>query len=367
MKKIILISTVMFLLGVCNAFGVVQYTMTDIGLGTLEGTTPTGYDINNNGQIVGDADTRNGRAFLYSNGVIQYLGTLGGTGNAAYSINDNGLIVGSSSLSGDMESHGFLCSGNGPLQDLGDYLLCGINNSGQIVGDYSRSDFANHAFLYSSGNMKEIGSLNGTNDDGLPDSDAICINNNGQIAGYSYANNNHYIHAFRYSGNGPMQDIGTLGGKNSDAWGINDSGQVVGWSDTSDGDGLQICHAFLYSDHGPMQDIGTLGGERSLAVDINNNGQVVGLAMTSDNDWHAYLYSENGPMQDLNDLIDHSSGWTLEESSAINDKGQIVCSGINSSGQTHIFLLTPIPEPSTVALLCVGVANFLLVRRKRST
>ena len=41
--------------------------------------------------------------------------------------------------------------------------------------------------------------------------------------------------------------------------------------------------------------------------------------------------------------------------------------GINSSGQTHAFLLTPTPEPSTLALLAVGFATFLVYswRRKR--
>jgi hypothetical protein len=29
--------------------------------------------------------------------------------------------------------------------------------------------------------------------------------------------------------------------------------------------------------------------------------------------------------------------------------------GINASGQTHAFLLTPVPEPSTLVLLGVGV------------
>jgi probable HAF family extracellular repeat protein len=357
MPKTIQLSVVLLLFGVSNAIGDVQYKMTDIGLGNLEGSTPFAYDINNNGQIVGDANTRDSRAFLFSNGSLQYIGTLGGTHSAAYSINDNGQIVGSSSLSGNRDSHCFLYSGNGPLQDLGDYFFRGINNSGQIAGAYSTADLANHAILYSDGNIKELGSLNGTNN-----SSAICINNNGQVAGLSRINDNHDIHAFLYSGDGPMQDLGTLGGTDSDAWGINDSGQVVGWSYTSDG--LQNCHAFLYSGDGPMQDLGTFGGVRSLAVDINNVGQVVGLAMTSNNDWHAFLYSGNGPLQDLNDLIDPSPEWTLEESSAINDKGQIVCTGVNPNGQKHIFLLTPIPEPSTLILLSIGVMSFLFFKRK---
>jgi len=41
-------------------------------------------------------------------------------------------------------------------------------------------------------------------------------------------------------------------------------------------------------------------------------------------------------------------GWTLINAEGINNSGQIV--GTDPSGQTEAFLLTPTPEPSTVAL-----------------
>ena len=54
-----------------------------------------------------------------------------------------------------------------------------------------------------------------------------------------------------------------------------------------------------------------------------------------------------------NSLIDTSSGWTLEEATAVNDNGWIVGQGYNSlTGQEDAVLLTPIPEPSTFVLLC---------------
>ena len=56
-------------------------------------------------------------------------------------------------------------------------------------------------------------------------------------------------------------------------------------------------------------------------------------------------------MTDLNSLIPSSSGWTLESANDINDSGWIVGVGLNPSGQTDAFLLAPVPEPSTVALL----------------
>ena len=80
----------------------------------------------------------------------------------------------------------------------------------------------------------------------------------------------------------------------------------------------------------------------------------------------AFLYS-NGTMVNLNGIVDPGSGWTLEYASAVNDSGQIVGYGINSTGVTHAFLLTPIPEPSTFVLLGVGAISLLAFawRRRR--
>ena len=158
-----------------------------------------------------------------------------------------------------------------------------------------------------------------------------------------------------------VTDLGTLGGPTSSAAGINASGQVVGSADTSSGER----HAFLYS-NGTMADLGTLGGVSSSAHGINASGQVVGYAFTPPyyETTRAFLYS-NGTMTDLNSLI--PTGWTLQSATAINDSGQIVGYGINASGNTDALLLTPIPEPSTIALFGIGAASFLACawRRRR--
>src|SRR3954453_9060978 len=90
------------------------------------------------------------------------------------------------------------------------------------------------------------------------------INNAGQVTGYSFTSDGAQ-HAFLYS-DGQMTDLGTLGGSYSTAYGINDAGQVVGSSTTPTGAG----HTFLYS-NGQMSDLGTLGG-----FAINDAGQITG-------------------------------------------------------------------------------------------
>ena len=104
-------------------------------------------------------------------------------------------------------------------------------------------------------------------------------------------------------------------------------------------------------------DLGALGGTASYAADVNNNGQVVGYAVLNSVQ-HAFVY-ENNQMTDLNNLVDSGLGWTLNRARAVNDLGQIVGYGTNASGQIRAFLLTPIPEPSTLALLTAAALGWL--------
>ena len=51
------------------------------------------------------------------------------------------------------------------------------------------------------------------------------------------------------------------------------------------------------------------------------------------------------------DLLAPANGYTLVQATGINDAGQIIAVGTDSQGDTHAFLLTPTPEPSTLAIL----------------
>ena len=64
-------------------------------------------------------------------------------------------------------------------------------------------------------------------------------------------------------------------------------------------------------------------------------------------------------MYDLNNLIDPALGITLEGAAGINDKGQIVANNFDS----HAYLLTRVPEPSTWALL--GLSGLILLTKLR--
>jgi probable HAF family extracellular repeat protein len=342
-----------------NAWGVVRYNLTD--LGTLSGgVSSKACGINNAGQVVGVATTGastdeygNGgsRAFIYGATGMTNLGTLSGYSGwntVACGVNAGGQVVGNVTYGtmDEFDSIAFLYS-NGTMTSLGGQNSCayGINASGQIVGCGS-----DRAFLYSQGTVTYLGSGYGA---------ATAINDGGQVVGMCSAR------AFLYS-SGTVTSLGTFsGGGQSCGNGINAIGQVVGYAEIADGGHT---HAFFYS-NGTMTDIGTLTGDYSSdALGINASGQIVGYSYGDKDGWpgHAFLYS-NGLMTDLNSLIT-TSNWTLERATAINDLGQICGYGVDSAGETHAFLLTPIPEPSSLGLLIAGAVGLLTYvwRRRRS-
>ena len=342
--------------GTLNVAADVLYSLTE--LGTLGGFSSGGAAINNLGQVTGGSITATGQthAFLYSNGQMMDLGTLGGfSGSFAsegFGINNLGQVTGEGYITPNAAPNAlraFLYS-NGQMIDLGTLpggfsaAGMGINDLGQVTG---KADTAVgiHAFLYSNGQMMDLGTL-----PGFAGSFGQAINNRGEVTGFLPLTTAGFPgHAFLYS-NGQMIDLGTLGGPTSMGLDINDLGQVTGNAYTAAGQQ----HAFLYG-NGQMMDLGTLGGSTSNGVDINNLGQVVGDSSLVPGrlESHAFLYS-NGQMIDLNNLIDPALGVTLWGASAINDQGQIV-----AGSPTGTFLLTPVPEPGTLASL--GGALLVLI------
>ncbi len=92
--------------------------------------------------------------------------------------------------------------------------------------------------------------------------------------------------------------------------------------------------------------------------------------MPGDTAIHAFLWDSVDSLFDLNDLVVDLTGWDyLEHAFSISDTGFITGYGITTNGETHAFLLTPespqLPEPTSIALLGLGLGVFVGLSRKR--
>ena len=94
MRRQIVALAVLFSVAVGNAWGQVQYTVTD--LGALPSVWQAATGINASGQVVGyGVGSGTGQALSYSNGTVTDLGTLpGGTWSNAGGVNASGQVVG---------------------------------------------------------------------------------------------------------------------------------------------------------------------------------------------------------------------------------------------------------------------------------
>ncbi len=324
---------------------VVNYTVTD--LGTLGGAQSKAFGINSCGRVVGESAITGStfiHAFTWNNGQIADITPSGSNVSAlASSVNAASLAAGSAIIPGSSRRPYLLAEGSATeIGTLGgdSAIAHDINDNNQVVGESETAGppgtVMQRGFIWDSVNgMVAIPTLTGDGSNG-----ARGINNAGQIVGQSDTASGQ-THAFLFSG-GALTDLGTLGtGVRSFANKINDSGEVVGQSTITPGGATPPFHGFIWSATTGMLDMGTLPGDiRSIAYDINTAGQSVGYSEAATSIRRAFVYTRTGGMLDLNDFTP-GSGWTLTEAHSINDRGQIVGFGINPSGQTHAFLLTP--------------------------
>ena len=125
---------------------------------------------------------------------------------------------------------------------------------------------------------------------------------------------------------GLATDLGNLGGTGAFGPGnlalrVHNQGEAVG---TSDLKGNTNFHAFLWTRETGMQDLGTLPGDvNSGAIGINDRGEVDGVSFDASGNMRAFV-RQNGVMTDLNTLIPADSPLNLLFAHGINSRGEIV-------------------------------------------
>jgi probable HAF family extracellular repeat protein len=105
------------------------------------------------------------------------------------------------------------------------------------------------------------------------------MNAHGAVVGYTLAGPTvpPAQHAFLWTSERGLTDLGTLGGKRSYATAIADDGTVVGYSQTA---GSTVYHAFVWTTRTGMLDLG-FTGEESQSLAVNASGWVVGYTGAS--------------------------------------------------------------------------------------
>jgi probable HAF family extracellular repeat protein len=321
----------------------------DIGTPGLGGTNSGAGGVNEFGLAMGGAETSSKDpnnenfcgygtglqcvVFLWQNGVITQLPTLGGVNAGWGSINNLGEVAGYA----ENKNRDPNCpSGLAP------------NGSGPQVLDYE-------AVIWGPG-KNEIRELHPFPGDTV--GVAFWINDKGQAVGMSGTCANTQLpgpaasaHAVLWE-NGTVTDLGNLGGTanpallgvGNAALAINNRGQVVGTSALA---GNTTHHAFLWTGETGMRDLGTLPGDIvSAGLGINNRGEVIGNSISPPGlptgNPHPFLW-QDGVMADLNTLIPADSPLQLLTAFSINDRGQITGIGVTSGGDVHAYLMTPEP------------------------
>jgi uncharacterized membrane protein len=160
----------------------------------------------------------------------------------------------------------------------------GINNAGDLVGDFLDSAGIAHGFLQDKNGIHEIAVPNGSNTS--PDS----VNNQGDVVG-SFQDAAGIFHAFLLRG-GSFTTLDFPGASATFAFDINDHGVIIGVYEDSGGFPF---HGFRMDQNGfvTIDDPNQLSGGLTEAFGINNQGDIAGFYEDQSFNSHGFLFTNN--------------------------------------------------------------------------
>jgi hypothetical protein len=303
------------------------------GTNAAAGTNMNG--IANNGTIVGFGIDNNGNLTNFTANPLTSTNANVLTGLAtnamALGVNSAGSVVGANGI-----NQAFIISGGGtPVSFLPGVSTAatafGINDGGAISGIMTVGA-AMPGFVLNGDNLITINAPSGANANVV---NAQGINNNGLVAGF-YVGNDGQFHGF--TGN---------------------IGSAVGGVLT----GTAVADPTIPSFAGEPNATFVF----SQMLGINDHGIAVGYYGDSTMSQHGYFYNTmTGKYTFLDDPnAAFNNGVEITQITGINNSGEITGFYSDANGVFHGFVATPVPEPGSFALICVGVASLLTVRYLR--
>lgn len=312
-----------------------EYRVTIVG---PAGSQPTG--MNQAGAVVGFTETgpNTYRSFVNYGSGPRDLGLSGGSSNVAVAINDRGAVLGNWITSaGERRGYVYYRGSFRPLAGVGGRptSYVDINNAGYILAttlpDSEPGAPNPRGYLRApNGTYRDLGTLPYPN----PTTQVEALNNRNQVTGESgrFVLPEIPLHAFVWS-RGVMRQLGSFGNTPNYGLDINDRGQVAGSTATPT---FRESLATIWT-HGRPTIIDPRppgpGNRFSTADAINNHGHVAG-----NSDFLGPYVYRGRRMEGLNALINPRSGWNITFVRAINDAGQIAARGIRGGVQYTVRL-----------------------------
>src|SRR5947208_1607864 len=320
-------------------------------------------DISESGQIVGQkefaAGLRHAAFWASSQSAPIDLGTLPGLRSTAVGINPGREIVGYAfNEDFSVERPLFWASPNSAPVELSG-LPAGvlsevydINLSGQIVGQFYSADFSvERAVFWPNSNAAPI--YLGQLSDEFPLGVAQSINASGNILGDACnAFNFAECHAtFWATSTSTPVALASPGGEfiYTDiilpGHAINGAGNMVGYAHNAD---FSAERAVFWASSSSSAVILSTAGEftNAVAAGISDNGQIVGIGYNGDfSRQHLFLWpSATSQGIDLTTFFPPGSSWDLDSMFAVtvNNRGEIVGSGLFTDGTVHNFVMIPV-------------------------
>ena len=318
-------------------------------------------DISESGQIVGSilAPELFRAAFWASSQSAPIdLGTLPGLRSTALAINPRREIVGyapSEDLSVELPLF-WASPSSAPVELPG--LPAGflsevydINPSGKIVGQFFNADFSvDRAVLWPSSNAAPV--YLPQLSENLPLSGAANINASGNILGDSCAADLVECHATFWASSSSTPVALASPGREFiytdyvlPGHAINGAGKMVGLARNADFSAERA--VFWASSSSPAVILSTVGEfTNAVAAAISDNGQIVGIGYNEDFSKSRPFLWRNATSQgiDLTTFFPAGSNWDLDTlfATAVNNRGEIVGSGLFTDGTVHNFVLIPV-------------------------